>query len=45
MQDGIRHPRRLLHIGVAQSSKKPKQLSQKIKLHAYLDQNLWDYLS
>ena len=30
MQDGIRHPRRLLHIGVAQSSKKPKQLSQKI---------------
>jgi phosphoribosylanthranilate isomerase len=30
MQDGIRHPPRLLHIGVAPSSKKPKQLSQKI---------------
>ena len=29
MQDGIRRPRRLLHIGVAQSSKKPKQLSLK----------------
>src|SRR6185312_9751879 len=29
MQDGIRHPPRLLHIGVAQSSKKPKQLSSK----------------
>jgi phosphoribosylanthranilate isomerase len=30
MQDGIHHPPRLLHIGVAQSSKKPKQLSYKI---------------
>jgi phosphoribosylanthranilate isomerase len=29
MQDGIRHPPRLLLIGVAQSSKKPKQLSPK----------------
>ena len=28
MQDGIRHPPRLLLIGVAQSSKKPKQLPQ-----------------
>jgi phosphoribosylanthranilate isomerase len=30
MQDGTRHPHRLLHIGVAQSSKKPKQLPPKI---------------
>ena len=30
MRDGIRHPPRLLHIGVAPSSKKPEQLSQKI---------------
>jgi phosphoribosylanthranilate isomerase len=29
MQDGIRHPPRLLLIGVGQSSKKPKQLSPK----------------
>ena len=29
MQDGIRHPHRLLRIGVAPSSKKPKQLSSK----------------
>src|SRR6476660_10335710 len=29
MRDGIRHPPRLLHIGVAQSNKKPKQLSLK----------------
>src|SRR5579871_2422411 len=27
MQDGIRHPPRLLHIGVAQSSKKSEQFS------------------
>ena len=45
MQDGIRRPHRLLRIGVAQSSKKPKQISLKNNLHAYLDQNLRDYLS
>ncbi len=37
MQDGIRHPPRLLHIGVALSSKKPEQLSLKINcMHTWI---------